>query len=145
GLGFDAHRFAPERPLTLAGVRLRDRDGLAGHSDADVVCHAVIDALLGAAGLDDIGTVFPDTNPAYSEADSVGLLGSAVRLLHEHGWVPVNVDVVVICEETRIAPHREAMRIRLASALGVEGDQVAVKGKTTEGLGFTGRGEGIAT
>ena len=144
GLGVDAHRFASERPLVLAGVRLRDRDGLAGHSDADVVCHAVIDALLGAAGLEDIGTHFPDTDPVYEGADSLGLLGSAVRLVRESGWAPVNVDVVVICEEPRIAPHREAMRARLATALQLDADQVALKGKTTEGLGFTGRREGIA-
>jgi 2-C-methyl-D-erythritol 2,4-cyclodiphosphate synthase len=144
GLGLDGHRFAPERPLLLAGVRLRDRDGLAGHSDADVVCHAVIDALLGAAGLEDIGCLFPDTDPTYQGADSLELLGSVVRLLRERGWTPVNVDVVVICDEPRIAPHRAAMRARLAAVLRLAPDQVGVKGKTTEGLGLGGTGEGIA-
>lgn len=144
GVGFDAHRFAPDRPLVLGGVRLRDTDGLAGHSDADVLTHAVMDALLGAAGLDDIGTLFPDSDPAFAGADSVELLASVARLLREHGWEPVNVDAVVICEQPRVAPHRPAMRERLAAALGVEVERVNLRGTTTEGMGFTGRGEGIA-
>jgi len=144
GVGFDAHRFAVERPLVLGGVRLRDDHGLLGHSDADVLTHAVMDALLGAAGLEDIGGLFPDTDPKYAGADSVELLGSAVRLLRENGWQPVNVDAVVVCEEPRIAPYKARMCARLAGALGVEVEQVSIKGKTTEGLGFTGRREGIA-
>ena len=144
GIGYDIHRLARGRNLVIGGARIPHSSGLAGHSDADVVCHAVIDALLGAAGLEDIGTHFPDTDPVYEGADSLGLLGSAVRLVRESGWAPVNVDVVVICEEPRIAPHREAMRARLATALQLDADQVALKGKTTEGLGFTGRREGIA-
>ncbi len=99
GVGFDAHRFAPDRPLVLGGVRLRETEGLAGHSDADVLTHAVMDALLGAAGLDDIGTLFPDSDPAFAGADSVELLTSVARLVREHGWEPVNVDAVVICEQ----------------------------------------------
>jgi 2-C-methyl-D-erythritol 2,4-cyclodiphosphate synthase len=144
GTGLDAHRFTPERPLVLAGVRLRDQDGLQGHSDADVVAHAVMDALLGAAGLGDIGALFPDTDPAYAGADSMRLLGVVGRRLRQHGWEVVNVDAVVICESPRIAPHREAMCARLAASLGIAADRVAVKGTTAEGMGFTGRAEGIA-
>lgn len=144
GVGFDAHRFAPERALVLGGVRLREHDGLLGHSDADVLTHAVMDALLGAAGLEDIGHHFPDTDPAYEGADSLELLEAVTALLDEAGWRPVNVDAVVVCEEPRIAPHRQAMRERLAGAMGVGTDQVGLRGTTTEGMGFTGRGEGIA-
>jgi len=143
GIGLDAHRFAPERPLVLGGVRLRDKDGLEGHSDADVLTHAVMDALLGAAGLGDIGSLFPDTDPAFAGADSVDLLTAVGRLLRESGWAVVNVDAVVVCEEPRVAPRREAMQERLAAALGIDGGRVAVKGTTTEGMGFTGRHEGI--
>lgn len=128
----------------MAGLRLREKDGLAGHSDADVLAHAVIDALLGASGLGDIGALFPDSDPAYKDAGSLGLLGTTVGVLREHGWAPVNVDVVVICEEPRIGPHRRAMRASLAAAMRLTPDQVGLKGKTTEGMGFTGRGEGIA-
>jgi 2-C-methyl-D-erythritol 2,4-cyclodiphosphate synthase len=144
GLGYDAHRFAPDRALVLGGVRLRERDGLLGHSDADVLAHAVMDALLGAAGLEDIGHYFPDTNPACAGADSLKLLATVAELLGEKGWRPVNVDAVVICEEPRIGPHRQAMRERLAAAMGIEADRVSLRGTTTEGMGFTGRGEGIA-
>ncbi len=144
GLGYDAHRFAAERALMLGGVRLRDRDGLAGHSDADVLVHAVMDALLGAAGLEDIGHYFPDSDAAYSGADSIALLAEVGRLLRAQGCEVVNVDAVVICEEPRIAPHRARMRARMAEALGVGVEQVTVRGTTTEGMGFTGRREGIA-
>lgn len=144
GVGFDAHRFAPDRPLVLGGVRLRESDGLAGHSDADVLTHAVMDALLGAAGLDDIGTLFPDSDPALAGADSIEFLASVARLLREHGWEPMNVDAVVICEQPRVAPHRAAMRERMAAAMGVEVERVSLRGTTTEGMGFAGRGEGIA-
>jgi 2-C-methyl-D-erythritol 2,4-cyclodiphosphate synthase len=144
GLGYDAHRFAPDRPLVLGGVRLREHDGLLGHSDADVLVHAVMDALLGAAGLEDIGHYFPDTDPAFAGADSMVLLAAVVVLLRDRGWRPVNVDAVVVCEEPRIAPHRARMRERLAAALGVEVQAVGIRGTTTEGMGFTGRREGIA-
>ena len=144
GLGYDAHRFAPERALVLGGVRLREHDGLLGHSDADVLVHAIMDALLGAAGLEDIGHYFPDTDPAFAGADSMGLLAMVVALLRDRGWQPVNVDAVVICEEPRIAPHRALMRERLACALGIEVEAVGLRGTTTEGMGFTGRREGIA-
>jgi 2-C-methyl-D-erythritol 2,4-cyclodiphosphate synthase len=144
GLGYDAHRFAPDRALVLGGVRLREHDGLLGHSDADVLVHAVMDALLGAAGLEDIGHYFPDTDPAYYGADSLVLLAAVVTLLDERGWRVGNVDAVVVCEEPRIAPHRAAMRARLAEVLGVGVDAVGLRGTTTEGMGFTGRREGIA-
>jgi 2-C-methyl-D-erythritol 2,4-cyclodiphosphate synthase len=144
GLGLDAHRFAPERALVLGGVRLREQDGLQGHSDADVLTHAIMDALLGAAGLEDIGSLFPDDDPAYAGADSVELLAQVVELLRERGWRAVNVDAVVVCEDPRVAPHRQAMRSRLAAAMGLEVEQVGLRGTTTEGMGFTGRREGIA-
>ncbi len=144
GLGLDAHRFAADRPLVLGGVRIRETDGLMGHSDADVLTHAVMDAFLGAAGLEDIGSLFPDGDPAFAGADSMELLGRVVQLIRERGWQPVNVDAVVVCEEPRVAPHREAVRSRLAERLGLSVEEVGVRGTTTEGMGFTGRGEGIA-
>ncbi|HZK48641.1 MAG TPA: 2-C-methyl-D-erythritol 2,4-cyclodiphosphate synthase [Thermoleophilia bacterium] len=144
GLGVDAHAFAPERPLVLGGVRLREHDGLAGHSDADVLVHALMDGLLGAAGLEDIGHYFPDSDPAFAGADSVELLRRVVTILGGGGWRVVNVDVVVICEQPRIAPHRARMKAALAPVLGVDEGCVGIRGTTTEGMGFTGRGEGIA-
>jgi 2-C-methyl-D-erythritol 2,4-cyclodiphosphate synthase len=144
GLGYDAHRFAHDRALVLGGVRLREHDGLLGHSDADVLTHAVMDALLGAAGLEDIGHYFPDSDPAFAGADSILLLEAVAVLLGDRGWRPANVDAVVVCEEPRIAPHRAAMRRRLAAALGIEVEAVGIRGTTTEGMGFTGRREGIA-
>jgi 2-C-methyl-D-erythritol 2,4-cyclodiphosphate synthase len=144
GLGFDAHRFVSERPLVLGGVRIRERDGLQGHSDADVLVHAIMDALLGASGLEDIGHFFPDTDPGLAGAGSVELLVTVADLIRQKGWRPVNVDAVVICEEPRVAPYRQAMRERLAAAMGVETERVGLRGTTTEGMGFTGRGEGIA-
>ncbi len=143
GLGLDAHRFAADRPLILGGVRFREHDGLLGHSDADVVVHALMDALLGAAGLEDIGHLFPDSDPAWAGADSVGLLGLVVARLHDEGWQVGNVDLVVVCEEPRIAPRRDEIRTVLAAALGVAEGQVGVRGTTTEGMGFAGRREGI--
>jgi 2-C-methyl-D-erythritol 2,4-cyclodiphosphate synthase len=144
GVGFDSHRFSPERPLVLGGVRVRENNGLLGHSDADVLTHAVMDALLGAAGLDDIGHHFPDTDPEFAGADSIALLGLVSRLLRGSGWQPVNVDAVVICDEPRIAPEKAKMRARLAEAIGIPEEEVNLKGKTTEGLGLAGRSEGIA-
>jgi 2-C-methyl-D-erythritol 2,4-cyclodiphosphate synthase len=144
GLGLDAHGFDPARALVLGGVKLRDTDGLQGHSDADVLTHSIMDALLGAAGLDDIGSLFPDSDPAFAGADSMELLGTVAGLLGERGWRVVNVDAVVVCEEPKVAPHRQAMRERLAGAMGIAVEQVGLRGTTTEGMGFTGRGEGIA-
>jgi len=144
GTGIDAHAFADGVPLVLGGVPIEHPRGLAGHSDGDVLAHALIDAVLGAAGLEDIGALFPSGDPALAGADSVALLGEAWRRVHEAGWELVNADVVLIGEEPRLAPHRAAMRACLARALGVEPERVAVRATTTDGLGFTGRGEGLA-
>jgi 2-C-methyl-D-erythritol 2,4-cyclodiphosphate synthase len=144
GTGFDAHAFEEGVPLTLGGVRIDHPRGLAGHSDGDVLAHALTDAVLGAAGLEDIGALFPSGDPALHGADSVELLRRAWARVQEDGWELVNVDVVLIGEEPRVAPHRAAMRARLAAALGVEPERVAVHATTTDGLGFTGRKEGLA-
>lgn len=146
GLGVDVHAFAEAedgRRLVLGGVGIPHERGLIGHSDADVLAHAVTDALLGAAGLEDIGHYFPDTDERFKDADSVELL-RLIRALVEENWAVVNVDAVVICERPKIRDHRDAMRANLATALGVEPSQVSVRGTTSEKLGFTGRGEGIA-
>ena len=146
GLGVDVHAFAaPEegRRLVLGGVEIPSDRGLLGHSDADVLAHAVTDALLGAAGLEDIGHYFPDTDERYRDADSIELLRE-VRGLVGGSWGVANVDAVVICERPKIRDHREAMRKNLAAALGTEESRVGVRGTTTERLGFAGRGEGIA-
>ncbi|HEX7169758.1 MAG TPA: 2-C-methyl-D-erythritol 2,4-cyclodiphosphate synthase [Rubrobacter sp.] len=146
GLGVDVHAFAaPEdgRRLVLGGVEIPSDRGLLGHSDADVLAHAVTDALLGAAGLEDIGHYFPDTDERYKNADSIALLREVRGLLGE-SWEVSNVDAVVICERPKIRDHRQDMRKNLAAALGTEESRVGVRGTTTELLGFTGRGEGIA-
>jgi 2-C-methyl-D-erythritol 2,4-cyclodiphosphate synthase len=146
GLGVDVHAFAaPEegRRLVLGGVEIPSDRGLLGHSDADVLAHAITDALLGAAGLEDIGHYFPDTDERYRDADSIELLRE-VRGLIGGSWGVANVDAVVICERPKIRDHREAMRKNLAAALGIEETRVGVRGTTTERLGFPGRGEGIA-
>ena len=144
GLGIDAHAFGEGVPLVLGGVRIDHPRGLVGHSDGDVVAHALTDALLGGAGLADIGALFPSDDERYRAADSLLLLAEAYRQVREAGFVLVNADCVVIGQEPRIAPHREAMRERLAGALGVEADLVNVRATTTDRLGFTGRGEGLA-
>ncbi len=146
GLGVDAHAFAEtgeNRKLILGGVKIDFERGLLGHSDADVLAHAVTDALLGAAGLEDIGHYFPDTDKRYKDADSIRLLREA-RALIGGSWGVANVDAVVICEQPKIRDHRSQMRENLAGALGVDPSQVSVRGTTTERLGFPGRGEGIA-
>jgi 2-C-methyl-D-erythritol 2,4-cyclodiphosphate synthase len=146
GLGVDVHAFAaPEegRRLVLGGVEIPSDRGLLGHSDADVLAHAIADALLGAAGLEDIGRYFPDTEERYKDADSIELLRE-VRGLVGGSWGIANVDAVVICERPKIRDHRAAMRKNLAAALGIEVTRVGVRGTTTERLGFPGRGEGIA-
>jgi 2-C-methyl-D-erythritol 2,4-cyclodiphosphate synthase len=146
GLGVDAHAFAgadARRRLVLGGVEIPFEKGLLGHSDADVLAHAVTDALLGAAGLEDIGHYFPDTDERYRDADSIELLHE-VRNLVGDSWDIANVDAVVICERPRIRDHGEAMRENLAGALDIEPSRVTVRGTTTERLGFVGRGEGIA-
>ena len=144
GTGFDAHAFEDGVSLVLGGVRIEHTRGLAGHSDGDVLAHALTDALLGASGLEDIGALFPSGDPAWHGADSVELLREAWSRVREGGWQLVNADVVLIGEEPRLAPHRDAMRARLADALGVEAERVAVRATTTDGLGFTGRKEGLA-
>lgn len=144
GIGYDSHCFADGRPLVLGGVIVPHSRGLAGHSDADVIAHAITDAILGASSLGDIGTHFPPDDDAWRDADSIKLLETAVRLVGEAGYRPVNVDVTVICEAPPIRPHALAMRARLAAALGIEPTAVSVKGKTNEGMGWIGRGEGIA-
>jgi 2-C-methyl-D-erythritol 2,4-cyclodiphosphate synthase len=144
GIGYDRHRFAEGRRLVLGGVEIPSERGLAGHSDADVLTHAIIDALLGAAGLGDIGQHFPDTDPQYAACNSIELLGKVRALLQDHGFTVVNVDATVILERPRLAPSRETMRASLAEALGVGADRVSVKATRGEGMGFIGRGEGAA-
>lgn len=144
GLGVDAHALEEGVPLVLGGVVIGYARGLAGHSDGDVVAHAVTDALLGAAGLADIGALFPSDDERYRGADSIELLAEAYRQVREAGYEIVSADCILIGHEPRIAPYREAMRARLAAALGVDPDLVNVRATTTDGLGFTGRGEGLA-
>lgn len=147
GQGFDVHRFAAagvDRPLWLMGVRVPHDRGLEGHSDADVMLHALMDALLGAAGLGDIGAHFPDTDATYQGADSAQLLERVLEALGGQGWGVVNADVTLIGEEPKIGRYRQAMRDRVAPLLGISTDALNVKATTSEGLGFTGRGEGLA-
>ena len=143
GLGYDAHAFAEGRPLVLGGVRIDHERGLLGHSDADVLAHALADAVLGALREGDIGTLFPDTDPAFAGADSLELLAQVGKLVRERGFTVLDADCVVICQRPRLSPHRERMRENLAAALGVSVDSVGVKATTTERLGFEGREEGI--
>lgn len=144
GIGYDSHRFAPPGPLVLGGVRIPGDVHLKGHSDGDAVAHAVTDAILGAAVLGDIGEMFSDGDLANAGRDSIEMLSAAVDRVETAGWRVVNVDVSVVAEQPKISPHRNAMRSRLAAALGVPEDSVSVKGKTNEGMGWIGRGEGIA-
>ena len=144
GLGVDAHAFEVGVPLVLGGVAIDHPRGLAGHSDGDVIAHALTDALLGAAGLADIGALFPSDDERYRGADSLELLSEAYRQVREAGYELVNADCVLIGQEPRIAPHRVAMGERLAGALGVDAARVGVRATTTDFLGFTGRGEGLA-
>jgi 2-C-methyl-D-erythritol 2,4-cyclodiphosphate synthase len=144
GIGYDSHRFTPDRPLVLGGLIIPHPLGLAGHSDADAVAHAVTDALLGAAALGDIGTHFPPEDEAWRDADSIHLLERAVELVREVGLRPASVDVTVVCEAPAIRPHAPAMAARLGAALGLPATAVSIKGKSNEGMGWIGRGEGIA-
>lgn len=146
GIGWDSHRLAPDRALILGGVTLVHPDGLGldGHSDADVLTHAVIDALLGAAGLGDIGQHFPDTDAAFRGADSLALLRESVARAAAAGWKPVYADTTVVMERPKLAGHREAMRVQLAAALGLPDADVNIKASTGEGIGFVGREEGVA-
>jgi 2-C-methyl-D-erythritol 2,4-cyclodiphosphate synthase len=144
GIGYDSHRFAPPGPLILGGVSIPSDVRLHGHSDGDAIAHAVTDAILGAAGAGDIGEMFSDKDPANKGKSSIEMLAAAVARIREKGWRVQQVDVTVITEQPKIAPHREAMRERLASTLRIEADAISVKGKTNEGMGWIGRGEGLA-
>jgi 2-C-methyl-D-erythritol 2,4-cyclodiphosphate synthase len=144
GIGYDVHRLVAGRSLILGGVRIPHPLGLAGHSDADVLLHAITDALLGAAALGDIGTHFPPSDAMWKDADSRDLLRRALAVVEAAGWRPVNVDTTVVCETPKIGPHAAAIRASIAGILGIATDAVNVKGKTSEGMGFTGTGEGMA-
>lgn len=144
GTGFDVHPFARDRVLVIGGVAIPHELGLAGHSDADVLSHAICDALLGAAALGDIGRHFPDRDPAFRGISSLELLRRTAAILAAAGWSPLQVDSCVLAEVPRIAPHATAMRAAIAAALGIPSENVGIKATTTEGLGFVGRREGIA-
>jgi len=144
GIGYDVHPLVAGRPMVIGGVKIEHHVGPAGHSDADVLAHAITDALLGAAALGDIGSHFPDTAEQWKGADSIGLLAEAVARLGAAGFVPWNVDATVNLERPKLAPHRDAMRERLSGALGIPVDRVSVKATRGEGMGFVGREEGIA-
>lgn len=144
GIGMDVHAFAPGRKLVLGGVEIAHKRGLLGHSDADVLCHAISDALLGAARAGDIGKLFPDTNPAYKDANSLELLSSVCAHVREAGFEILDVDSVIAAQAPKLSPYREQMRANLAHAMGISIDNVGVKATTTEHLGFEGREEGIS-
>jgi 2-C-methyl-D-erythritol 2,4-cyclodiphosphate synthase len=144
GIGYDVHRLSAGRRLVIGGVEIPSERGLDGHSDADVLAHAVIDALLGAAGLGDIGEHFPDSEERWRDADSMTLLEQVVAMLQEHGLKPANVDCTVVMERPKLGPYRDDVRARLARALGLAPARVNVKATTGEGIGFVGRGEGVA-
>ena len=145
GMGYDVHRLVEERDLILGGVRIPYEKGLLGHSDADVLLHAIMDALLGAAALGDIGRHFPDTDPAYKGASSLRLLARVGELIGEEGYVVGNIDATIIAQKPKMAPHIEEMRKNVAETLGIDISQVNIKATTEEGLGFTGTGEGISS
>lgn len=144
GMGYDVHRLVPERDLIIGGVKIPYEKGLLGHSDADVLLHAIMDALLGAAALGDIGKHFPDNDPAYKGADSLMLLGRVGEILSGEGYVIENIDSTIIAQKPKMAPHIEQMRRNIADTLGLDISRVNVKATTEEGLGFTGTGEGIS-
>jgi len=144
GIGYDAHRLEPGRPLWLGGVQIEFEAGLAGHSDGDVLIHAIVDAMLGAAGLGDIGTYFPSSAPSYRGSSSVMFLKHAAELLKGEGWQVVNLDATIIAERPRLASFSDDMRNVIAECLGLSRSQVNIKSKSSDGMGFTGRGEGIA-
>ena len=144
GIGYDAHRLVPQRPLILGGVSIPNSKGLAGHSDGDVLLHAIIDALLGAAALGDIGKYFPSDDPRYAGISSLEMLSKANAILREDGWRVLNVDATIVAQSPKLAPYFESMRQAIAACLGVEPARVSVKATTTDGLGFTGDSQGIA-
>jgi 2-C-methyl-D-erythritol 2,4-cyclodiphosphate synthase len=143
GIGYDSHRFGPGGPLVLGGISVPSDVRLVGHSDGDAIAHALTDAVLGAAGCGDIGEMFSDRDPENAGRDSIEMLRLAVERVRAAGWVVVNADITVVAESPRIGPYRHAMRQVLAAALGVAEDAVSVKGKTNEGMGWIGRGEGL--
>ena len=144
GIGYDSHRFAPPGPLILGGVAIPSDMHLEGHSDGDAVAHAITDAVLGAAGAGDIGEMFSDRDPANKGKDSLEMLAAAVERIGALGWRVQQVDVTIVAERPKIATHREMMKLRVAPVLAIETDAVSIKGKTNEGMGWIGRGEGIA-
>jgi 2-C-methyl-D-erythritol 2,4-cyclodiphosphate synthase len=144
GIGYDSHRLVPGRQLILGGQRIPSERGLEGHSDADAIAHALTDAILGAAASGDIGKLFPDGDPQWKDADSIGLLRTACEMVRGRGYRPVQADVTVIVESIRIAPHAAGMISALSAATGISQDALSIKGKTNEGMGFIGRGEGVA-
>ena len=144
GIGYDSHRYSSRRPLTLGGVLIAAEMGLEGHSDADAICHAITDAILGAAGLGDIGEMFPDNDPANKDRDSIGMLEAAVKRVAKAGYSVSQIDATLIAETPKLAPYRDQIRTRLATALGIDPGSVSVKGKTNEGMGWIGRREGLA-
>ena len=144
GVGYDVHPLVPGRALILGGVHVPYDKGLGGHSDSDVLTHAIVDALLGAANLGDIGGHFPPGDPRFENADSLTFVAETLRLLEEARWRISNVDATIVAQEPRLAPHIQQMRRRLSQAMSVDVEQVSIKGKSTNGLGFEGRGEGVA-
>lgn len=144
GVGYDSHRFAEGRPFILGGQRIAHHQGLLGYSDADAVAHAVTDAILGAAAAGDIGTLFPDSDPKWKDADSLVLLRLAREQVERQGWRPVQADVTIVCERPHLGVYKKAMAASIADELGVSADHVSIKAKTNEGMGFIGRGEGVA-
>lgn len=145
GMGYDVHRLVENRDLIIGGVNIPYERGLAGHSDADVLIHAIMDSILGAAALGDIGKHFPDTDPQYKGASSIALLKHVSGLIKEKGYEIINIDATIIAQSPKMAPHIWAMRENIAKALNIDVDQVNVKATTEEGLGFTGKGEGISS
>lgn len=144
GLGYDVHKLIPDRPLILGGVQIKSSFGLEGHSDADVVCHALIDALLGAMGAGDIGEHFPDTDPRYKNISSLKLLAHTIKLVKENNYTIANIDIVLLLEEPKITPYKKKMQDALAKTTGLQSQQINIKASTNEKLGFIGRGEGAA-
>jgi 2-C-methyl-D-erythritol 2,4-cyclodiphosphate synthase len=144
GHGFDAHRLVEGRPFVLGGVRIEHPTGPLGHSDADVLCHAISDALLGACALGDLGAHFPDTDPQWKGADSTRLLAACHELAVRHGWTIANIDATVVVQAPKLSPHVPRMRDALADVLGLAAERISVKAKTSEGMGYTGDGSGIA-
>jgi 2-C-methyl-D-erythritol 2,4-cyclodiphosphate synthase len=144
GIGYDSHRLVAGRPFILGGQRIAFERGLLGHSDADAVAHAVTDAILGAASAGDMGALFPDTDPRWKDADSLVLLRMAREHINRLGFQPVQADITIICEKPRLGVYKEAMALAIAGELGVAPDAVGIKAKTNEGMGFIGRGEGVA-